>query len=355
MYTKTEKKQLIIFLAVAYGITFLMGIPLWYGYTRQVPTAAIPNAQMLYPAAGVMLAYLVTRKKDPQLPRAFFISFILITAVLIASALLSVLQPDRTIETGNMSVNVWLMVLQFAMIGGSILCLICTLIAGKSKRAAYGLRWKNWGASLFCILLFFLLHFARFLILYAIDGQLSAFLEPLKSPNTWLMLLYLPLNLVLSYIAFFGEEYGWRYYLQPLLQRKFGLRDGVLLLGVVWGLWHMPLDFFFYVRPENGLIQLINQIITCISLGIFFAYAYQKTQNIWVPVILHFMNNNLVLVFSPVQTIEALQYQEITWSMIPLALVVNGLLFGGFLLSKEFRKKEDRDVPSDDNNFSATA
>ncbi|MCI8852603.1 MAG: CPBP family intramembrane metalloprotease [Lachnospiraceae bacterium] len=353
MDTKIEKKQLIIFIIIAYGVTFLMGIPLWYGYTRQLPTAAFPNAQMLYPAAGVMLAYLLTRKKDPQMPRAFFVSYLLVTAILIACSIFSVVLPDMYIGSGDLAVNIWLMILQYAMIGGSILCFICTLIAGKNKREAYGLRWKNWGASLFCILLFFLLHLARFLLAYGLDGQLQLFLDLLKSPGTWIMLLFLPVNLVLSYIAFFGEEYGWRYYLQPLLQKKFGLRGGVLLLGVVWGLWHLPLDFFFYVRPENGLIQLTNQIITCVTLGIFFAYAYQKTQNIWVPVILHFLNNNLAVVFSPIQTADVLQYQEVTWSMVPLALVINMLFFGSFLLSKQFRKGKEAASPLETNDFSS--
>ncbi|MDQ9788657.1 CPBP family intramembrane glutamic endopeptidase, partial [Acinetobacter baumannii] len=86
-------------------------------------------------------------------------------------------------------------------------------------------------------------------------------------------------NFFLSVPAFFGEEYGWRYYLQPLLQKKFGLKGGVIVLGVVWGLWHLPVDFFYYTTPDQGFLAAIGQQITCITLGIFFAYAYMKTKN----------------------------------------------------------------------------
>ena len=125
------------------------------------------------------------------------------------------------------------------------------------------------------------------------------------------------------------------------LQRKFGLRRGVLLLGVLWGLWHLPLDIFFYVTPDKGLIMTVNQIITCVGLGIFFGYTYMKTQNIWVPVILHFLNNNLVLVVSGEISADVLENQSVAWSDIPLALLLNGVLFGVFILAKVYREKKE--------------
>ena len=89
-----------------------------------------------------------------------------------------------------------------------------------------------------------------------------------------------------------------------------------------------------------------NQIITCVTLGIFFAWAYLKTNNIWVPVILHYLNNNLVLVVANNYSIDVLENQQITWAMIPGQLLLNGLLFGLFILSKEFRKKPADEEPA---------
>ena len=43
----TEKKRLWIYLAVAYGITFLMGLLMWYGNARGADVGAFPNAQMM--------------------------------------------------------------------------------------------------------------------------------------------------------------------------------------------------------------------------------------------------------------------------------------------------------------------
>ena len=111
----------------------------------------------------------------------------------------------------------------------------------------------------------------------------------------------------------------------------------VLILGAAWGVWHVFLDFFFYTTPDRGVIMLISQMITCVTLGIFFAWAYLKTNNIWVPVIMHFLNNNLILVIANDYSADVIENQQVTWGMIPSALLLNGVVFGLFLLSKEFR------------------
>lgn len=339
-FTQTEKKQLMIYVIIAYGITYMLGLLMWYGYGKEIDLSAFPNAQMLYPAAGVMMAYLITRKDDKKLPKAFYIFFVVLTAVMIFCAAASVLFPVN-IDIMGAPFSQWMLLLQYAMMGGSIVFWILLLASGKEKRRAYGLNSNQWNTSVLMILLFIGLYLLRFVIASALGGQLSEFGKIMVNPNTWIMFFTVLINFFTVVVAFFGEEYGWRYYLQPLFQKRFGLKGGVILLGCVWAVWHLPIDFFYYTTPDMGLAALVSQFITCITLGLFMAYAYMKTQNIWVPVIIHFLNNNMAVVFSGTYSADVLQNQQIHWGEIPVALVLNLLIFGWVIFLKPFKENNN--------------
>jgi len=46
---------------------------------------------------------------------------------------------------------------------------------------------------------------------------------------------------VLNFVTCFGEEWGLRGYLLPKMAKKFSLVKMLLIIGVIWGLWHAPL------------------------------------------------------------------------------------------------------------------
>lgn len=339
-FSETEKKQLIIFAVVAYGITYALGLLMWYGNNIGADLSVFPNAQMLYPAAGVMLAYLLTWRGDTKVPRAFFVSYIIITILMILCVIGSVLLP-QTMQAGEMEISVWMVLVQMVLILGSIVFWILLLVSKKEKREACGLRGKNWKNSFLCILLFFVLYSLRMGISYAMGGQMGDFGKIWTLPSTWGYLVTVVLNFFLVVVAFFGEEYGWRYYLQSLLQKRFGLRKGVLLLGVIWGLWHLPLDFFYYTTPDMGVIYVASQIVTCVFIGIFLAYVYMKTRNIWVAVAVHYMNNNLIPMFVGNYSADVLQGQTIAWGDVLASLILNLVIFGWFIFLKPFQEKKE--------------
>lgn len=347
-----EKRQLKFFLLVAYGFTFLMGVPLGIAYKLGLDTYPFPNAQMFYPAAGVMLACLVTGRRPGRetpeergtLPRSFFIFFIVFTALMALCCFINFALPSGSAMGTTIQ--------SYGIIGGSVLAWIFLLAAGKERRAAYGLRWSRTWLSLLMLLLFVAIYIARSFLSVALSGQMAMYLPYWQTSAPYILMAVLILNFFLSFAAFFGEEYGWRYYLQPLLQKRFGLIRGTILLGVVWGLWHLPLDLFFY-SPGYALQSIAAHQVTCITLGVFFAFAYMSTGNIWVPVMLHFANNNLAVAVSGTTQISG---YALGWMDVLVSLVLNGIIFLPFLLARVFRHGSAAEsVPGEETSETAAA
>ena len=88
----------------------------------------------------------------------------------------------------------------------------------------------------------------------------------------------------------FGEEFGWRGYLQP---RLFGDRPllGAVATGVIWALWHLPINLRGYNFPDNPLIGMLVFTVSAIMLSIIFGWLRVKTGSIWGPSLGHAATN----------------------------------------------------------------
>ena len=320
-----KARELAPFALVAFGLPFLMGIPLGMAQKAGYATDAFANAQMFYPAAGAMLALLLAGRGE-ALPRRLFGFYFVCTAAMAACCLGVLAAP----AVG------WLLVCSLVIIAASVVAWVLLLTHKKAAREAAGLRWHGGAKALGYVALFLLLRTATVFVSMAAAGQLGEYLAYWTTAAPWVMMLTLIPNFFLSFLPFFGEEYGWRYFLQPRLQSRFGLRGGVLLLGVLWGLWHLPLNFFFYA-PDTALQSVASQLVTCVCYSVFFAWAYMKTQNIWVPVLMHFFNNNMILVYAGTTDATVISGQTVGWGDVLVQLVLFGAAFLPFLAAKTFR------------------
>jgi membrane protease YdiL (CAAX protease family) len=88
------------------------------------------------------------------------------------------------------------------------------------------------------------------------------------------------------------EEFGWRGFALPLLQRKMAPFWATLVLGPIWGLWHYP-AFIIAGTPQSEhaftLASLVG--ITVISLPITAMFNASRG-SILIPVLFHFQLNN---------------------------------------------------------------
>jgi len=330
-WTEREKKQLKIFVILNFGMTILMGILMGVSYHMGNDVTAFPSAQMMYPAAGVILALILTLGKEQKLPMKFFITYLVTAVITVLVTILGVIVPNM----------IWYLIENYVFIVGSVLSWIMLLCEKKDVRDSFGLRFggHNAGKSFLMMFLFLALYLLRLVIASLTDGSTGDILAIFAEPATWITMIVLVINFYLSFIVFFGEEYGWRFFLQPLLQKRFGLKGGVILLGVIWGLWHLPINVFYY-SPETWLQSILIHQITCITFSVFFGYAYGSTQNMWVPIVIHYINNNMAVVVT--QSTE-LDNQVYGWEDVLFLLIINGILFIPFLFTKVYKRPKKQE------------
>lgn len=337
-FSAIEKRQLLIFSLIAFALPYLLGIAMGIGFYAGSDVSTFPIAQMHYPAAGAMLALLITRKSDPLLPRKFYISFLCLTGIMILCSILSVIFPAFP----------WNLAVNFMVMLGTVVCWIFYFMDGKQRRTAYGLRLRKPGASnpfvllVLFIALYFLVNLLSGSLYMLIDPDLAqANQTPFNALNFVVQLLAMPINFFLAFTPFLGEEYGWRGFLQPLLQKRFGSFAGILLLGVAWGFWHLPINIFYY-SPQTWPLSVLNQLAVCICYSVFFGFAYIKTKSIWAPVMIHFFNNNSILLFaSP----DAISNQVLSWTGVLLNFVVLGIVYLPFAAFKSFKNTPAEPLP----------
>jgi membrane protease YdiL (CAAX protease family) len=103
-------------------------------------------------------------------------------------------------------------------------------------------------------------------------------------------------NITLSHIVFLiggsiltlGEEFGWRGYLQEKILRKYSLIWGFVILGVIWGYWHLPIILMGYNFPSQPVLgAFLLMPIGTTFLGIFLGWIYLRSRSIWMPALAH--------------------------------------------------------------------
>jgi membrane protease YdiL (CAAX protease family) len=90
---------------------------------------------------------------------------------------------------------------------------------------------------------------------------------------------------------FFGEEFGWRVYLQDRLFPLLGGYKGVLILGIIWGVWHSGTIILGHNYPGQPILGNLAMIFGTIVMGIIFSYAVLKTGSVWIAVLLHLITD----------------------------------------------------------------
>jgi len=321
-----------VFLGLAFGLTWLLDLAIYLRGGLRIPgIVAALQLQMLLPAFSAIVLGLfffpespIYRRRPAGRGRWFYYYFLLLTLIYALGTLLIWLSPSPSTIAVLAAVPLILAVL------GLVLLIVLRLTAGREAMARIWLSWGSWRYYLMFgagIILYYILQ----TVLNAIFHLGSSQFAPIPAPPGFNPSLFLILGTVqsvllapiLAIVIAFGEEYGWRGYLQSELF-KLGRVRGVLLLGVIWGAWHWPLILMGYNYPGHPLLGLLLMALYTTGLAIVLGYAVLKSGSVLLSSYLHALNNQVVaftlaMGFKPFDT--ALSFDIGIFGIATLALV----------------------------------
>jgi len=97
------------------------------------------------------------------------------------------------------------------------------------------------------------------------EADYLPYLSPLGVLGVWLLTYGL------------GEETGWRGFALPHLQRTRTAASATLVLGLLWGCWHLPAFFFRDTYVEMGLWFFPIFLFSIVFAAMVFTWLYNST------------------------------------------------------------------------------
>jgi membrane protease YdiL (CAAX protease family) len=114
-------------------------------------------------------------------------------------------------------------------------------------------------------------------------------------------------------LAGFCEEIGWTGFAYPRMRTRFGALAGALLLGVLWGLWHLPVVDSLGTASPHGRYWpefFASFVAMLVALRVLIAWVYNNTGRLLMAQLLHASSTGFLVVLSASQVTPA---QEAMW------------------------------------------
>ena len=181
---------------------------------------------------------------------------------------------------------------------------------------------------------------------FRLDWALTSFTNNLRGiapegslpPVAVLWVLAIVANVFAAYtingLFALGEEVGWRGWLQAALE-PLGRRRGVVLTGVIWGLWHAPLIVMGYEYDDRLPVAVGIVLFTCLcgGLGVLLSWLRVRSGSVVPAAITHGAFNAFAslpaMLVAPGGSVDPVLVGLIGWPAVVLFGLLAALLLSG--------------------------
>jgi len=136
---------------------------------------------------------------------------------------------------------------------------------------------------------------------------LKYFVSPAFTPN------FFPIGLLFGIPAGLLEEIGWTGFALPKLRLRQNIMRAGILIGLFWGMWHLPvIDFLGAASPHGQYLLpfLVSFIAILVAIRLLIVWIDSKTNSIPAAQFTHAVSTGCLVMLGPSTVTPA---QEATW------------------------------------------
>lgn len=107
--------------------------------------------------------------------------------------------------------------------------------------------------------------------------------------NPWYLF---PVFVILMIFGGGMEELGWRGIMQPYIEKKLSIIPAILVQGIIWAFWHLPL--WFVPGTSQATNNFFSFMIYCVVFGSALFLLYRLTNSVAACILLHAWGNTTI-------------------------------------------------------------
>jgi len=113
---------------------------------------------------------------------------------------------------------------------------------------------------------------------------MKTFVSPVFAPNRFLI------GISFGFVAGFFEEIGWMGYAFPKMRRGENIIAPAILLGLLWGTWHIPVIDYLGTSTPHGAYWFpffLAFAAAMSAMRVLIAWVYSHTNSVLLAQLLH--------------------------------------------------------------------